>query len=140
MTLSTAFLYEFISRKRYAVVSSCGTGGTPQSALVGIAASRNLEIYFDSVDTTRKIANIRRDPHVSLVVGWEDEQTLQYEGLADEPTGEALANLKAIYFEAWPDGPQRQAWKAITYCRVTPIWLRFSSYVEPQLIEEMRFS
>ena len=140
MTLTLAFLHNFISRQRYAVVSSNGPQGTPQSALVGIAVSENLEIYFDTVDTTRKIVNIRSDSRVSLVIGWENEQTLQYEGVADEPEGAALADLKAIYFKAWPDGPKRQSWKGITYCRVRPTWLRFSSYVEPQLIEEMHFS
>ena len=139
MTLARDFLYDFIASKRYAVVSSEGPDGAPQSALVGIAVSDTLEIYFDSVDTTRKISNIRRNPKVSLVIGWENEQTLQYEGIADEPRNEALAAVKAIYFRAWPDGPQRQAWKGITYCRVRPTWLRFSSYVEPQLIEEMQF-
>jgi len=139
MTLTIPFLRDYISRQRYAVISSNGPHGTPQSALVGIAVSESLEIYFDTVDTTRKIANIRGNPRVSLVIGWENEQTLQYEGLADLPEGAALTDLKAIYFRAWPDGPQRQSWKGITYCRVRPIWLRFSSYVEPQLIEEVHF-
>ena len=139
MTLTVPFLRDFILGQRYAVVSSNGPHGTPQSALVGIAVSESLEIYFDTVDTTRKIKNIRSDSRVSLVIGWQNEQTLQYEGVADEPEGAALADLKAIYFRSWPDGPQRQSWKGITYCRVRPTWLRFSSYVEPQLIEEMHF-
>jgi general stress protein 26 len=139
MRLTIPFLYEFISRHKLAVVSTNGLYGHPQSALVGIAVSRDLEIYFDTVDTTRKIANMRRDPKVSLVIGWENEQSLQYEGVADEPRSAELASLKSIYFEAWPDGPDRQTWEGITYCRVRPAWLRFSSFVEPQLIEEMRF-
>jgi len=139
MTLTVPFLHDFILRQRYAVVSSNGPHGTPQSALVGIAVSESLEIYFDTVDTTRKIKNIRSDSRVSLVIGWQNEQTLQYEGVADEPEGAALADLKAAYFRTWPDGLQRQSWKGIAYCRVRPTWLRFSSYVEPQLIEEMHF-
>ena len=139
MALTIPFLYEFVSRHRLAVVSTKSVRETPQSALVGIAVSRNLEIYFDTVDTTRKIANIRRNPDVSLVIGWENEQTLQYEGVADEPKADELLALKAIYFETWPDGPERQAWQGITYCRVRPTWLRFSSFIEPQLIEEMQF-
>jgi len=98
MTLTVPFLHDFILRQRYAVVSSNGPHGTPQSALVGIAASESLEIYFDTVDTTRKIKNIRSDSRVSLVIGWQNEQTLQYEGVADEPEGAALADLKAAYF------------------------------------------
>lgn len=138
MSLTIPFLYEFIAAQRYAVVSSNGPQGISQAALVGIAVSEALEIYFDTIDSTRKIANIRRDPRVSLVIGWDNEQTLQMEGFADEPSGEELAALKAVYFKAWPDGPDREAWKGITYCRVRPTWLRFSRFLEPQLIEEMR--
>jgi len=138
MALTREFIHEFIARHRYGVVSSLGSDGTPQSALVGIAVSPELEIFFDTLDSTRKIANLRANPRVSFVIGWENEQTLQLEGTADEPAGAALAALKAIYFKAWPDGPEREKWKGITYCRVRPSWLRFSSYVEPVLIEEMR--
>jgi Pyridoxamine 5'-phosphate oxidase len=106
---------------------------------VGIAVSPRLEVFFDTVDSSRKIANLRRDPRVSFVIGWENEQTLQFEGVADEPKGDALLELKKVYYAAWPDGPEREKWKGITWCRVTPNWLRFSSYIDPQLIEEMRF-
>lgn len=139
MKLTRQYVRDFIARHRYGVVSSMAADGAPQSALVGIAVSPALEIYFDTVDTTRKIANLRANPRASFVVGWENEQTLQLEGIVDEPKGKELAALKRIYFAAWPDGPDRENWKGITYCRVRPTWLRFSSYIEPQLIEEMRF-
>jgi hypothetical protein len=138
MGLTVAFVHDFIARHKYAVVSTIGTQLVPQSALVGIAVSRDLEVIFDTLDSTRKIANIRGNPNVSLVVGWENEQTLQLDGIADEPKGAELARLKACYFAAWPDGPEREQWKGITYCRVRPQWLRYSSYLEPQMIEEMR--
>ena len=139
MALTREFVGEFIARHRYGVLSTIGPAGEPQSALVGIAVTPTLELLFDTVDSTRKVANLHRNPKASFVVGWENEQTLQYEGEADFPEGEDLARLKQIYFAAWPDGPQRESWKGITYVRVKPHWLRFSSYVNPQLIEEMSF-
>jgi len=139
MTLTRGFIRDFIARHRYGVISSIAGDGRPQSALVGIAVSDALEIVFDTLETTRKIANLRSHPRASFVIGWENEQTLQLEGLADEPMGAELTRLKAVYFAAWPDGPERGRWKGITYCRVRPTWIRFSSYVTPQLIEEMRF-
>jgi hypothetical protein len=135
--LTRTFVRDFIARHRYGVISTTGLGGEPQSALVGIAVSPDLELLFDTVDSSRKISNLRRDPRASFVVGWENEQTLQYEGVADFPAGEDLAAFKRIYFAAWPDGPERESWKGITYVRIKPRWLRFSSYVDPQLIEEM---
>jgi len=139
MTLTHEYIHDFVARHRYGVLATNSASGAPESALVGIAVSPTLEIYFDTVDTTRKVANLRRNPRASFVIGWENEQTLQLEGVADEPKGAALAELKKIYFAAWPDGPDREKWKGITYYRVRPTWLRFSSYVDPELIEEMSF-
>jgi pyridoxine/pyridoxamine 5'-phosphate oxidase len=139
MTLTRDYIHAFIARHRYGVLSTISPDGRPQSALVGIAVSPELEIFFDAVDSSRKVANLRADPHASFVIGWENEQTLQFEGIADEPQGAALVRLKSFYFAAWPDGPQRESWKGITYYRVSPRWLRFSSYVDPQLIEEITF-
>jgi len=139
MKLTREYLRTFIARHRYGVISTQSPESAPQSALVGIAVSPALEILFDTVDTSRKIANLRTNPRVSFVIGWENEQTLQLEGNADEPKGEALNDLKKVYYAAWPDGPGRESWKGITWCRVKPVWIRFSSYIDPQLIEEMRF-
>jgi general stress protein 26 len=121
-------LYEFISRQRYGVVATSGADGAAQSALVGIAVSPELEIYFDTTGDTRKARNLRRDPRLSIVIGWDNEQSVQYEGIADEPKDVELAALKAIYFAAWPDGPGRESWPGITWFRVRPRWIRFSDF------------
>jgi general stress protein 26 len=123
-----AELFDFIRAHRYGVVSSRNADGAPQSALVGIAVSPALEIYFDTTGDTRKAANLRRDPRIAIVVGWENEQSVQYEGVADEPKGAELAALKTIYFAAWPDGPSRESWPGITWFRVRPSWIRFSDF------------
>jgi hypothetical protein len=104
------------------------SSGAPQAAVVGFGVSDQLEIVFDTLGTTRKIANMRREPRVALVVGWDEEQTLQIEGMADEPEGPELARLKRVYFAAYPDGPEREAWSGITYVRVRPIWARYSDF------------
>jgi general stress protein 26 len=90
MSLTVAFVRDFLARHKYAVVSTIAPRLIPQSALVGIAVSPDLEVYFDTLDTTRKIANLRRNPNLSLVVGWENEQTLQLDGIVDEPKGADL--------------------------------------------------
>jgi general stress protein 26 len=126
--LTKAELYEFIARQRYGVVATTHANGSAESALVGIAVSRELEIYFDTIGDTRKGQNLRRDPRISLVIGWDNEQSVQLEGLADEPKDAELAALKRIYYAAWPDGPARESWPGITWFRVKPRWLRFSDF------------
>ena len=117
----------FLLRHRLCVQASVALGGAPQAAVVGYAVSDELELIFDTLDSTRKAKNLRRDARVALVVGW-DEQTLQLEGVADEPAGEELARLKRVYLAAFPDGVERQQWPGITYVRVRPHWARFSDF------------
>ena len=131
-------IFEFIRKRTLAVISSIGPEGEPQSALVGIAVSPELQIVFDTVKTSRKYPNLKADSRIAIVIGWEGEQTVQYEGLAVEPEGEELARAKQIYFAAWPSGVERQQWPGIAYFLVSPRWLRYSDF-DTGRIEEMRF-
>ncbi|MGC2297456.1 MAG: pyridoxamine 5'-phosphate oxidase family protein [Acidobacteriaceae bacterium] len=129
-------LYSFMVQHRYGVVSSIGPDSTPQSALVGIATSPELEIIFDTVKSSRKYPNLIARPPCSFVVGWSGEQTVQLEGVAEEPQGPELERCQKIYFTAWPDGPARMAWPGITYFVVRPRWIRYSDFDQrPPLIE-----
>ena len=131
-------IYDFIRARKLAVISTIGSRGEPQSALVGFAVSPDLEIVFDTVNTSRKYPNLKHDPNIAIVFGWEDETTVQFEGLASEPAGEELHRAKAIYFAAWPDGRERELWPGIAYFLVKPRWLRYSDFAAQQ-IEELWF-
>ena len=130
-------LFQYLSAQRYAVEATAGSNG-PQAAVVGVAVTEELEIVFDTLDSTRKARNLERDPRVALVVGWDDEQTAQIEGVADFPSGEELRRLQRRYFEVWPDGPQRLSWPGIAYVRVRPRWIRYSDFRRsPPRVEEL---
>ncbi|HKO17021.1 MAG TPA: pyridoxamine 5'-phosphate oxidase family protein [Gemmatimonadaceae bacterium] len=86
----TAELLEFMRAHRLAVEAPRGDGDSLQAPLVGIAVTESLELIFDTLEATRKVRNLRRTPTVAFVLGgWTpgDERTMQYEGIADEPTG-----------------------------------------------------
>lgn len=69
--------------------------------------------------------------------GPADERTVQYEGLADVPSGEELPRLQQVYYAAYPDGPGRLSWPGLIYVRVRPSWIRYSDYThDPPLIVE----
>lgn len=108
--------------------ASISNEGAPQAAVVGIAVSDAGEIVFDTLGDTRKALNLREDPRIALVIGWDEERTVQYEGIADEPHGAELARLKEIYFSVFPDGREREQWAGITYFRVRPLWLRYTDF------------
>ncbi len=123
-----ASFYNFMSKQRHGVLSSLGPSGFPQSALVGIAVTPALQVIFDTVNTSRKYANLIARPACSFVIGWDGEQTVQFEGIAEEPRGASLAHYQNLYFARRPDGPARVRWPGIAYFVVHPRWIRFSDY------------
>jgi Pyridoxamine 5'-phosphate oxidase len=122
-----------------AVQASVSAAGAPQAAVVGIAVTDDLEIFFDAVETNRKVDNLRLKPKIAFVIGGTsggDERTVQYEGISDEPTGAELRRLKELYFASFPDGRERQTWAGITYIRTRPTWIRYSDFsqVPPEIV------
>ena len=103
-------LHSFMARHRYGVVSSTSGDDTPQSALVGIAITPDLEIIFDTVKSSRKYRNLIARPACSFVVGWAGEQTVQFEGHATEPNGPDLKRYQEMYFTVWPEGRAHLNW------------------------------
>ncbi|HET9991051.1 MAG TPA: pyridoxamine 5'-phosphate oxidase family protein [Kofleriaceae bacterium] len=129
-------LVTLLRRFRTGIVSTVAATGAPQSAMVGLAVGHDLELVFDTLSTTRKYANLSRDPRVAVVMG-EGELTVQLEGRADVPIGSELAHVQAIYFAAWPDGRERASWPHITWVRIRPTWIRVSDFAaSPPAIEE----
>lgn len=134
MNIETVF--RFVRQQRLAVVSTVHATGTPQAALVGIAMMPNNDIVFDTLATTRKALNLAARPQAALVIGWNDEVSVQIEGVARAPVGDDLLAAKAAYFAVWPDGRNRENWPDMVYIAVRPVWLRHSSYLgEPRIVE-----
>lgn len=148
MVLMRNELVEFMRANPLAMVATVSAEGAPEAALVGVAVSDRLELMFDTLDTSRKVLNVRREPRVAAVFGAaggyvsgkHDERTIQYEGVADVPSGEELKRVQeSIYFKQFPDGRARMKWPHIAYVRVRPLWIRYSDYnVSPPRIIEMR--
>ena len=123
-------LYPFIADQKLAVVSSLSEKGSPESALVGIAVTPELEIVFDTLNTSRKYKNFLHDRRASLVIGWEKEITVQYEGAARELVFPADDHYRGMYFKKWPECREHQNWPGIAYFVVRPKWVRYSDYNE----------
>ena len=138
MTFSNSDLLAYLRSSKLATVSTLAADGAPQSALVGIGVTEDLKIIFDTVSTSRKHANLVRDPRASVVVGGPGEQTLQYEGLAFQVpvAGADGRELREAYYLSWPDGRDRAAWPNLSYWCVAPTWARFTDYERGPLIAE----
>ena len=137
MTLEEVF--DIARRKRFLVVSTVNESGAPEAALMGFAVTEENEIVFDTLASSRKVVNLADNPAAALVIGWDDNISLQIEGLARRPVGDDLASAKAAYFRQWPDGRARETWPDIAYVVVKPKWIRYSNYAAgPPVVEEFR--
>ncbi|MGT2466605.1 pyridoxamine 5'-phosphate oxidase family protein [Mesorhizobium atlanticum] len=56
--------------------------GSPEVAIIRVTLGDGLNIVFDSFPGSRKLANIERDNRIAMVIGWDQNITVQIEGLA----------------------------------------------------------
>lgn len=135
------FICQYIRQHKLAVVSTVNEDNRPESALVGIAVSDFGEIIFDTVISSRKYGNIVHNPHIAVVIGWEDETTLQYEGSAEVLGSDMTSdNYREIYYAVWPDGRERaETWPGLVHIKIVPKWARYSNFNPPVVIEYILF-
>jgi general stress protein 26 len=105
-------VFQFMNSGRLAVLATVSENLRPEAALMGFAVTPELEIIFDTVKSSRKYPNLKKNPQVAWVIGCSPEVSVQSEGIAEELEGEELAKCKKIYFAAFPDGPRRENWRA----------------------------
>ena len=133
-------LLRFMRSYRVAVETSVSMSGKPQAAVVGVAVGDEFEVVFDTLRSTRKAANLRQNPNAAVVFGgWGvgEERTVQYEGIADLPSGVELQQVRELYFSVYPDGRDRLSWAGLVHVRIRPTWLRYSDYTtSPETILE----
>lgn len=119
------------------VQASIAEDGRPQAAVIGVAVADDLRLVFDTLASSRKSQNLRRDPRIALTM-WSGARTAQIEGTVREPRGTELEALKQVYFATFKDGPDRQSWEGITYFQVIPTWIRVTDFgSEPPDIQTM---
>ncbi len=129
--LSRSALLSFLRHHRYAAQASAGPAGNVQAAVVGIAVSDEFEIVFDTLAGSRKARNLDNEPRIAMVIGGfveGQDETVQYEGVADRPVGQELGEAQELYFRTFPDGRQRLSWPGLIHVRVRPSWLRYSDF------------
>jgi len=120
-----------LARKRYyAALATSSPEGQPGAAPMRYAVTDTFELVMGTLRTSRKIVNLRRNPKVAIVV-WDDEFSLQIEGLFDEPTGADLERLQACFANEFPrEFLIREGRPNHLFFRVTPVWARYSDFMD----------
>ena len=128
----------YMRRHKFAVIATTETTGAPHASRVGIATTDALELVFDTLVSTRKHANLQREPRVAVMFTGPDHQTLEYEGVAFPVSVSDSADneYRELYYSVWPDGRERAKLPYVAYWRIVPRWARYSEiYRGPILIE-----
>jgi hypothetical protein len=113
----------FVRAAGMGVVATAAADGSPEAALVSLAATDAGEVIFDCATTARKLANLAVNPRVALVVGWNEGVSLQVEGVADVLAGADRQRYGRLYAEQFPGSRALDEHFAVVL--VTPRWLRY---------------
>jgi hypothetical protein len=62
-----ADILEFVRGHSFGVQASVSPSVTPQAAVVGFIVSDTFELFFDTVESTRKVTNLRHNSAIDLV-------------------------------------------------------------------------
>ena len=117
-------LIDYVRARGDAVVSTLGPDGEPQAAYLSITATDAGELVFDAKAGSRKVANLRRDPRIAVVVGGADGSTLQLQGVADFPTAAARERCADAYVVAFPQFADSLRSDDVVVIRVVVDWSR----------------
>jgi hypothetical protein len=134
-----ARLVAFIQAHELGVIATASLNAMPEAALVNIAVTPAFEIVFEATAATRKCANLRDNPCVAMVIGWDNDQTLQLDGSAEVLEGTAQERLKAVFMDRFPYKAFHEYWPGNDFYRIRPYWARFSNYNPPRKVEEFYF-
>jgi len=61
-------VFRFMTNERLAVLATVAGNGSPEAALMGFAVTPELEIVFDTVTTSRKYPNLKKNPRVAWLL------------------------------------------------------------------------
>lgn len=131
-------LVKFLDGHNLVAISTFGEE-YPEVAIVEFA-NDGLEIIIDMYDSSRKYANIRRNPKVALAIGWDENVTLQYEGEAEQLRGDELQACQQKYIEKIPEAAKWATTPGIVYFVIKPKWIRLTDLNQhPWHVEEFTF-
>lgn len=128
---------EFIKKHDLAVIATVGDSGKPQAAVVEFAELDDLTIIIDTLKASRKYENLQAHPYVAIVIGWDDDKTVQIDAVACRLDGEELDRAKEAYFTKNPRAKKWGDKSGIAYFVFKPSWLRYSDVGQhPWIIKE----
>ncbi|TSE03399.1 pyridoxamine 5'-phosphate oxidase family protein [Mesorhizobium intechi] len=127
---------DFLARHKLGAISTVHPDGSPEAAIIQVTLGDDLNIVFDSFPGSRKLTNITRDGRVAVVIGWDENVTVQIEGLARPAEAHELRRLQDVHVANCPLEAEflKQGAKLFT---ISPQWIRYSDFRGEPIVFEL---
>lgn len=136
-------ILEFMKEHLICVVSTLNADSTIESAAVAFTELDDLQIAIQTPNTTRKYANLKQNPTISLVIGWNPEnmKTIQYQGEAHEATESEKEIIQIRQIQKNPASKKYAYLPDNKYFLIKPNWIRYSDLSKnPQEVFEVNLT
>ena len=132
---------EFLAKHQLCVMATADESkGQPEAAVIGFAEQNDLSLIVGTSSQTRKYKNLKSNKQVALVIGWDSQGTLQYEGEVEELPAEDSPKYVEIMGEKNPFSRRFGEDPNQRYFKVTPTWIRLTDHTKsPDGVEEISF-
>lgn len=134
-------ILDFIRQHKVAVLATVNSSALPEASALAFMIKDDFEIHIATYDSSRKFHNLKRNPKVALVIGWDHGKTVQIEGEAIEVTDpEEIKDMEWSDLEKMPTVAKYIKPERAVFLKIKPKWLKYSDFsTEPWQIEELRF-
>ena len=132
-------IFEFIRKYPIAVMATISPEAKSEAATMSFGITDDFEIIFQTFTSYRKYRNLRSNPSVAFVFGWDKKVTIQYEGIACELPDQDSVQYRKIYFEQNPTTVKWDEVPGAAWFKVSPKWIRYLDNTEPRTIHEITF-
>ncbi|MBI3620125.1 pyridoxamine 5'-phosphate oxidase family protein [Candidatus Roizmanbacteria bacterium] len=127
----------FIRRHQVAIVSTVSPENKPEAATMGISEKDNLELIFQTPNTTRKYRNLKNNPNVAVTFGWDLNEfiTVQYEGIVYELQEDEINEYRQIHITKNPISKPYAYLPTHKYFKIIPKWIRYWDIKKNKIFE-----
>lgn len=132
-------ILKFIKSQNLAVVATVDPTSRPQASVVEFGELNDLTIIIDLLKSSRKYKNLQTNKSVAIVIGWDDDITVQIDGMAKQLSGLELEKAQKAYFTKNPKAKKWATHPEIVFFAIKPSWVRYSDVgKKPWLVEEFK--
>jgi general stress protein 26 len=119
------------------VLSTVSKEGKPRSRMVYYTCDDSFNIFFITLESTRKVADLKANPYASFIIAETDmPRTLQVEGTIHDVTDTETMNPMITSFIRSLSSPERKHGiplehlnaATIKLYRINPSWLRWGDF------------